>query len=413
MIFDLRRRNHRNQLGEASKGAEPLSLIDPSGWRLTAKGRSSPRAAMNLSAVNACVELISNSMAKLPVFIMDSKTKEHLTHPLLHVLAVRPNEVMTPAVYRKLMEANRLLKGNAYAWISRDPISAQPKELIPLPPEMVTPELDENGTLWYLFTHSRQGKTYKLSNADVLHYKGYSEDGIHGISVLERAVQTVRAAQAAQEYEERYYAAGTQLAGVLTTESDLKGKSRDKIREEWERIYAGPNNAFRTAVLDLGLKYQPVGINNRDSQFVESKAVSVEDIARFFGVPLYKINAGDQSYSSNEQNAIEYMTNTLHPIVCQYEEEETYKLLTPTEIAQSIEVRRNIMAELRGDNASRGAWYKTMREIGVFSVNDILGLEDAPAVAGGETRYASLNYIPLEDFVELSRNRNTGGEQKA
>ena len=143
---------------------------------------------------------------------------------------------------------------------------------------------------------------------------------------------------------------------------------------------------------------------------MESKAVSVEDIARFFGVPLYKINAGKQTYNSNEQNGIEYVVGTLHPIVTQYEEEDTYKLLFEKEQKQGLEIRRNMMAELRGDFTSRGAWYRTMREIGADSVDDIMDLEDRPAVPGGKSRYASLNYVPLELFEELSINRNRAGK---
>ena len=139
----------------------------------------------------------------------------------------------------------------------------------------------------------------------------------------------------------------------------------------------------------------------------------MEDIARFFGVPMYKINAGKQSYNSNEQNGIEYVVSTLHPIVTQYEEEDTYKLLFEKEQKAGLEIRRNMMAELRGDFASRGSWYKNMREIGAYSVDDILELEDRPKVPGGGARYASLNYVPLELFEELSKNRNEGGRREA
>lgn len=120
------------------------------------------------------------------------------------------------------------------------------------------------------------------------------------------------------------------------------------IRVEWEKRHAGPANAHRIAVLDYGLKYTPISISNKDAQFVEQSELSVQDLARFFGVPLYKLQAGKQSYESNEQNAIEYVVSTLHPIVTQYEEELTWKLLTSSEIARGLEIRMNMMAELRG-----------------------------------------------------------------
>jgi HK97 family phage portal protein len=219
-------------------------------------------------------------------------------------------------------------------------------------------------------------------------------------------------AKATQRYENGFYTRNARPVGILKTQSSIGKEAKDKIREEWHKIHEGVDNAFRIAVLDLGIDYQSISMSNKDTQFVESKAVTVEDIARFFGVPLYKINAGKQSYNSNEQNGIEYVVNTLHPIVTQYEEEDTYKLLFEQEQKKGLEIRRNMMAELRGDFSSRGNWYKAMREIGAYSVNDILALEDRPNVPGGNTRYASLNYIPLERFDELSVSRNQGGEKK-
>ena len=132
---------------------------------------------------------------------------------------------------------------------------------------------------------------------------------------------------------------------------------------------------------------------------------SIRDIARYFGVPLYKLQEGKQAYGSNEQNAIEYVVGTLHPNVSQYEEERTWKLLTKSQVDAGLEIRINMMAELRGDTAARGSWYKDMVEIGVFAVNDIMDLEDMPRVPGGDERRASLNYVPLRDWAELSRLR--------
>lgn len=401
MIFD-------RAIGRLKNETRVVTIGSTGGWAAGSLPDTGQTGAMKLSAVNRCVECISDSMAKLPIFVMDGKTREHLNHPLLQILERRPNEAMTPSVYKKLMEANRLLHGNAYAAILRRRTTAAPVELLPLPPECVTPWLDENGRLWYLYTDPRTGEFRRLAQWDVLHYKAYSRDGINGVSVLSRAAEVVAAARAAQQYEGKFYAQGGQPAGILSVDSSLSKEAKDKAREEWRNIHAGVDNAFRIAVLDLGMKYVPISVSNRDAQFVESKAISVEDIARFFGVPLNKLMAGKQAYNSNEQNATDYVQNTLHPIVSQCEEEDTYKLLFDSELTRGLQIRRNMMAELRGDTATRAAWYRTGREIGYFSVNDICDLEDTPRVPGGDTRNASLNYVPLEMFGELSRNRNGG-----
>lgn len=390
----------------------------------TAAGAGMPETtARKLSAVDSCIEILSNSMAKLPNFLMDQKTRERVEHPILELLNLRPNEAMTPAIRKKVLETSRLENGNGYDWILRDPRTMRPKELIPVPGSLVQPWRDRDGHVWYTVYNPLNGDPMVLPSEDICHYKGATRDGLKGISVLQRAGEVIAAAQAAQSYSRAYYETGGQPSGILKTESDLGGFAPDPadetkqipkkelLRREWEKMHSGPANHHRIAILDFGLDYKPLIASNKDAQFVENKEVSVRDIARFFGVPLYKLQEGKQAYGSNEQNAIEYVVGTLHPIVTQYEEEQTWKLLAATDLKKGLELRINMMAELRGDFASRGAWYKTMREIGYFSVNDIARLEDTPDVEGGDERQASLNYVPLRLWSQLSTNRNGGNTQ--
>lgn len=412
----------------ASSGGPPHIRNDTTIETLTAAGAfvqgdsCSESAAMKLSSVDRCIELISDSMGKLPIYIMDRNTRERLPdHPLSNLLTLRPNEAQTPFVAKKMTEANRL-GGNGYELIVRDPSTLTPKELIPVPRELVVPFLDSSsGHVWYNVIHPFTGEPITVHRMDMMHVMSYSRNGWKGISVLERASEVIAAGRAAQQYNLNYYANGGQPAGVLQTDADLAGyaeveiggkkekvSKKDLIRSEWEKRHAGPTNAQRIAILDYGLKYTPISISNKDAQFVEQKEISVQDIARFYGVPLYKLQAGKQSYSSNEQNSIEYVVGTLHPIVSAYEEEMSWKLLSPADVRKGLRVRVNMLAELRGDFDSRGNWYKAMKETGAFGVNDILALEDLPDVEGGDEHQASLNYVPLSLWRELSIKRNGG-----
>lgn len=378
-------------------------------------------AAMKLAAVNRCLEVISDSVGKMPSYGMITSTRERVFPPVLDLLNLRPNEAMTPFIRRKMLELNRLIRGFAVEWILRDPITMEPVELIPVPSELVNFWQDTAGHVWYDITHPYNGAVMRLASTDVLHYKGYTRDGLHSLSVLQRASQVIGAGLDAQAYQGRYYSSGGQPSGVLSTEADLGGYVKDKagkptdvtrkdaLRREWDRIHSGPDNAYRVAILDHGLTYTPLSATMADAKFVENHDITVIDICNFFGVPAYKVNAGKQSYSSNEQNAIEYVVGTLHPKVTAYEEELVYKLLPPSE-ARRYRVRMNMMAELRGDYDSRGTWYRVMREIGAYSVNDIRALEDLSDVEGGDDRYASLNYVPLAAWERLSENRNQGGD---
>lgn len=385
-------------------------------------GTPTAESAQKLSAVYAAIELRSDSMAVMPAYIMDNNDRTRPRHEILELLSVRPNEAMAPSVRKKLLERSILTQGNAYDWIVRDPVSRKPVELIPVSGELVQVWMDSNMRPWYDVTNPVTGEIMRLPNEDVCHYKGPSRNGFKGESVLAYARGTIQAGLAANAYNTKFYESGGQPSGVLAVDGDLSGYVKDKdgnltnvtkkdaIRNEWERVHAGPSNAHRIAVLDYGLKYQPLSISQADSQFVEQQEITVLDIARFFGVPAYKLQAGKQSYNANERHAIEYMLN-LQPRVSQMEEEQTWKLLLPSEVRRGLEIRYNMMAILRSDSTSRAAFYKAMREMGVYSVNDILRKEDEPDVDGGDERYASLNYVPLSMWGDLSIRRN-GGESK-
>lgn len=385
---------------------------------------SSESAARKLSTVDRCIEILSDSMAKLPAYIMDRSSRERLEIPPLQLLNVRPNEAMTPFVRKKVLETSRLVHGNGYDWILRDERTGKITELIPVPGYLVEPWRDLCGRVWYTVTHPWTGEPMVLPAEDICHYKAPTRDGLKGVGTLRRASEAIASARAQQQYELGYYQNGGQPSGVLRTDSDLGGSvidpqdpektisKKDLLRREWERVHAGPSNSHRLAILDLGLDYKPLAASNQDAQFVESKELSIRDISRYFGVPLYKLGEGKESYSSNEQNAIEYVVGTLHPTVTQYEEEQTWKLLRTSQINAGLEIRYNMMAELRGDTAARANWYRVMREIGGFSVNDILRLEDMPDVPGGDERQASLNFVPLRFWAELSRMRAEVGKEE-
>ena len=422
-IARVGRGNLRKNMGGVIR---TLTLDNPAGWLSgeDSAGMSRDRA-MKISTVNRCVEVLSNSMAVLPLYIMNEGNKKRLEdHRLGRVLWGRANEAMTSFDYNRLMLCNQILRGNAYAWIVRDGRTGYPTELIPLPPDYVTIRFDGDGHLWYVFTHPVTGQVYWLRNEDVLHYKAYSEDGVEGISVLRRAALTLDTASSAQRYENSVWRSGGQPSGILTTDSDLGDEyevvqpdgtkvmvdPKEQIRRSWEAVHRGAHNAMRVAVLDLGLKYQPISMTNTDAQFVESNEVRVADVCRFFGVPLHLVYAGKQSYQSNEQNGIEYVNYTLLSYETQWDQEDTYKLLLPGERAGRVRIKRELKVFLKGDTAAQAAWYQAMRILGVYNANEIRALDDRPAIPGGNAYYASLNYVPQEIWPILSLIRALGSQ---
>lgn len=403
----------------APRSPDVLTLSSAAGWPLDSAGSES---ALKVSAVFRCINFNAETISLMPFYLMDRKTRKRIEdHQLLQVLTVRPNECMTPADYKFTMQVNRDLTGNAYAYVGRNARTGRVEELLPLVPELVEIVFDTNRHLHYVYTDPISGKIFELMPSQVIHYKAFTKDGIRGISPLTYAREVIAKDRAAKAYERAIYNNGGRPSGVLYTESDLGGKitvakadgtteeisKKENVRRAWERVHSGGDNAFRTAVLDLGLKYQPIAMNNSDAQFVESNDITIADIARFFGTPLHVLMSGKQSYESNMQNRTEFIQTTALAIVNRCEDEDSYKLLS-TDHAAVYRIRRNMDAALRGDTTSRAGFYKTMREIGAYSVNDVLAREDLPDVPGGDTRQASLNYVPLEDFQKLSLQRNGG-----
>ncbi len=243
--------------------------------------------------------------------------------------------------------------------------------------------------------------------------------------MLRRAALTLDTARAAQQYENSTWQRGGQPSGILTTDSDLGNAKlcrtlpdgtkeeldpKEELRKSWEKVHSGPGNAFRVAVLDLGLKYQPISMTNTDAQFVESNEVRVADVCRFFGMPLHLAYAGKQSFESNEQNGIEFVNYTLLAYETQWGQEDSYKLLVPGERAQRLRIKRELKVFLRGDTKAQADWYRAMRELSALNPNEIRGLEDLGEIPGGKSYYASWNYGPLELWSVLSTIRALGNK---
>lgn len=407
-----------------SAPAGTLTVATADGWPLADSNTPTPSEALKLSAVYGAVDYICNFIAPLPMYVYSRSTRERVKdHPLRQMLSVRPNEVQTPTDYKRMMTRCLELRGNAYAYIYRDPSSARPREVIPLLPDHMTLQL-EDGRLWYYYTHPTSGKLYRLSREDVLHYKCNSDDGYVGVSTLKYAARSLQVARGASEYELAVYNNGARPSGVLSTTADLGGLSevpdpddntrflskKENIRRAWESVFAGSANAFRTAVLDNDLKYQPITVSSFDAQFIAARDVTVADIARFFGVPLHALMTGKQSFESNEQNSLEFIQGKGLALIRTMEEEDTYKLLLDSEIDSGLWIKRNFDARLRGDTKTRAEFYRTMRDIGAYSVNDIRALEDLQDVDGGDVRIARLDGVPLEDFRRISLARNVKEE---
>lgn len=356
--------------------------------------------AMRISPVAAAHRILTNSMGALPVDLYQqtgNKRESVSDHRALYPLKIRANANLSPFLFKKIMESKCFWHGEAFAYIER---RGEHIELIPLPDNPQLYETDK-GERWYVFTGDVKGVdlTRKFHENELIHLYNESVDGIKGVGMLQMAKDTISTDLNAQKYAGKFYKQGARPSGVIEVPTKLDKENKDKVRNAFERAVGGMDNAFRVAVMDLGMKYTQLGISQKDAQFIESRQFTVEEVSRFTGVPMYKLQAGKQSYESNEANGIEYVTDTLRPKAVQWEEEFRFKLLLPQERG-SMYFRLNLAAEMRGDNKSRSAYYQIMTDHGIMSPNECRRLEELNDDPNGDALLVTKNLTTLERLVE-------------
>lgn len=339
-------------------------------------------SAEKLSPVAAAHRILTNSFGMIP-FGIYQKTGDarHPVHDkaLDYVLKSRPNINMTPFVVRKSIMSNAFWHGWGACWNIRNEFG-QITERLPLPSECGSIRRDpDTGLYWYDFNVDGKRKTFSSYELSILLLETY--DGIHGRGVLHMAREAVATDGMAQRYSKKFYQNGARLSGIVEVDADANNATRTSIKSQFAQ-YAS-DDAFKVAVLDHGMKFTPLGLSQSDAQFIESRAFSVEEIARFTGIPKYMLQTGKEAYNSNQQQRVDFVTDTLVPFVTQWEQEEGYKLLTKGQRDLGWYLRGNISVLLRGDDKSRAAFYKDMIQYSIFNPDECRALEERDPIPNG------------------------------
>lgn len=373
----------------------------------TAGKRVNERTAMQMTAVYSCVRILSEAVAGLPLHLYrytDEGGKEKASdHPLYFLLHDEPNPEMTSFVFRETLMTHLLLWGNAYAQIIRNG-RGEVIALYPLMPDRMTVDRDENGHLYYEYRvsqdepHTLKEGTVQLSPRDVLHIPGLGFDGLCGYSPIAMAKNAIGMAIACEEYGAKFFANGAQPSGVLEHPGTLKDPA--KIRESWNSTFGGSQNANKVAVLEEGMKYSPISIAPEQAQFLETRKFQIDEIARIFRIPPHMVGDLDKSSFSNiEQQSLEFVTYTLDPWICRWEQSIARGLFNEQE-KKDLFVRFSVDGLLRGDYESRMRGFAVARQNGWMSANDIRELENLdriPESEGGDLYLINGNMTKLKD----------------
>lgn len=342
------------------------------------------RTAMQTTAVYACVRILAEAVASLPLHVYeyqdDGGKKLVHDHPLYYLLHDEPNLEMTSFVFRETLMSHLLIWGNAYAQIIRDG-AGRVLGLYPLLPDKMDVQRDDKGNIYYVYSRNsdenpmfKEYGNIRLKAEDVLHIPGLGFDGLIGYSPIAMAKNAVGMTLACEEYGASFFANGANPGGVLEHPGVLKDPS--KVRESWNSVYRGVNNAHKIAVLEEGMKYQQIGIPPEEAQFLETRKFQINEIARLYRIPPHMVGDLDKSSFSNiEQQSLEFVKYTLDPWVIRWEQSLQRSLLLPGEKGKYF-IKLNVDGLLRGDYQSRMNGYAVGRQNGWFSANDICEMEN-------------------------------------
>lgn len=394
--------------GYELRKASKKELHQVRAWTAGRSVLDSRSVPMLLSTVYRCVDLISDSIAVLPLKTYridgDGFKEEAKEHPAYYVLDMEPNEDMTRFVFFKTLMTSVLLTGNGYAYIERDGLKVEQLVYIP------------SGAVQIVWITDRQGvlrKRYKVTGfaelvepRDMIHVLNFSYDGINGISTLEHARQTLSIATSAEESAKGFYDSGGQLSGVLTVEgARLSKEQKEQIYKTWRErtdpVMGSPNGI---AVLEGNMKYQPISISPSDSQLLESRQFNVVDICRFFSVsPVKAFDLSKSSYSTVEATQLQYLTDTALAVITKVEQEINRKIFLPSERGKVV-AEFDTSAILRTDKSAQATYWKELFNIGAATPNEVRRESNLGRMENGDKAFVQVNVQTLDNAAKQKPN---------
>lgn len=377
----------------ASPNNPSTSLSNPASWMFDGAASKTGIAvtedsAMRLSAVFGAVRVISETIASLPWEVKQNtgdSTRSASAHPI-NKLIHHPNGMMTDFNFREVCQAHLCLHGNAFIAIRRNE-AGQPVKLIPVHPDRVEVKVYKDEKFYTI----DQGKE-TFDDTEMIHILGLSFDGVIGKSVIEAARESIGLGLAADQFGGSFFGNGANVSAILTHPGRLSDEAYKRLMASWARRYSGLDNAHKTAILEEGMNLQKVSISPQESQFLETRKFGVEDIARFFRIPLAYLGSLENSSTraNIEEQGIQFQRNTVLPWVKRWEAEFNRKLFPGQE---DYFIRMNMDGLLRGDISSRYSSYAVARQWGWLSVNDIRKHESLEPIDGGDVYLQPLNMV--------------------
>lgn len=385
---------------------DETKVVDASdlAWNALLGGQSSKAGvsvneytALRVGAVWGCCRVLTEDIGKIPLklFREDSSGAKEVArdHPLHRVIYRQPNEWQTSMEWRMTQLLHALLCKGGYSWINRSPRTGEVLELIPLMPGNVIPRQSVDGTVWYEVSDGAGGIA-ALPRDQVHAIHGLSWNGLSALEVVRHGSEAIGLAIATEESQARLHSNGSRPGGVLTTTNSLSKEQIERIKKQFSEGYSGVQNAFKTLLLDNGLKFEPWAMTGVDSQHLETRRHQVEDVCRFFRVFPSMIGYSDKAttYASAEAFFGAHVVHSLMPWVALWEQAIDRDLLTESERRNGYSSKFVVQGLLRGDAQSRAAFYESAITRGCWMTrNEARRLEDLNPLPGLDEMLRPLN----------------------
>lgn len=364
--------------------------------------------ATSLSAIYAAIELISNSIAELPIYVkyIDEASKSDIIKEHAVINALHSSQ-LTKFMLIKQLVSDMLLYGNGYAYINRAG-DGTPLNIIYCVPGSVSPVYnDKTRQLYYLCPLIT---TAKVEPINIIHLFKNTVNGYDGKGVLQYAAQTIKLANYTEKSAASFFASGCNLGGILTTDNPrLTDQQKESIKTGWQQAHGG-DNPNGIAVLEAGMKYQPVAVNGKEAQLLETRLFNLQEIARFFNIsPTLLGDLTKSSYNTLEAANMEFLTHTLMPIITLIQDEFKRKLLKPSERNLYIDIEEAYI--VKPDKASLANYLSTLTTHGIISINEARQQLGYNPIENGDTHMIPFTNLDQNTIENKDKNiSNTENE---
>jgi HK97 family phage portal protein len=388
----------------------PISLSDGEFWAAFAGGSFNGKpvtvdSALQLSTVWSCVRLISETISTLPLGfyekLPDGSRKAATDHPLYELLHNQPNADMTAVQFWEAVVASMLLWGNAYVEKAR--IGKRIVALNFLLPQRMRKRRLSDGSMEYKYL-DLDGTLRPIPEDDLVNIPAFSLDGVNGLTPMSYGAKVFGAARATDEASANVYTTGMRAAGFLKAQGKLDKDQREALRGRLKSFAAGGADAGTVMVLENGTEYQQLAMNPDDSQMLESRQFSVEELCRWFRVPPTMVGHGGavSNWGTGvEQQLIGFLTFTLRPWLNRIEQSIRKSVLAPAERGRYF-AEFGVEGLLRADSEARSKFYSTMTQNGIYTRNEVRALENLPRMDGGDELTVQSNLIPLSMLGKIT-----------